>query len=47
MNKNEWYILRTHYLFGHYFDIEVTEKFAILLGLDVHLIIYHSIWEGF
>jgi hypothetical protein len=39
--------MRTHYLFGHYFDIEVTNKFAILRAVDAHRVIYHSIWEGF
>jgi len=29
---------------GKYFDIDVTDKFAVLRGVDAHRIIYHSIW---
>jgi hypothetical protein len=43
----QWFRLRTHYLNGKYFDIDVTENIAILRGVDAHRVIYHSIWEGF
>lgn len=39
-----WFLLRTHYLEGKYFDIDVTERIAILRGLDAHRVIYHSIY---
>ena len=36
-----WYHIKTHYLYGRYYDIDITNKFAILRGRDAHRIIYH------
>lgn len=47
MVTKEWFQVKTHFLFGHYSDLEITDSFAILRGVDSHLIIYHSIWQGF
>ncbi|CAK57567.1 unnamed protein product (macronuclear) [Paramecium tetraurelia] len=41
------FYIKTHYLDGKYFDIDIEEQFAIVRGYDGHKIIYHSIHEGF
>jgi hypothetical protein len=35
--------MKTHYLDGKYFDIDVEEQFAIVRGYDSHKVIYHSV----
>ena len=30
-----------------YFDLRVYEKYALLIGNDVHQIVYHSVYRGF
>lgn len=47
MKTLDWYLLRTHYLKGKYFDLDVTYRFAVLRGVDAHRIIYHSILSDF
>jgi hypothetical protein len=47
LDTDEWFLLKTHYLEEKYYDIDITDKFAILAGHDSHRVIYHSIWEGF
>ncbi|CAD8083356.1 unnamed protein product [Paramecium primaurelia] len=41
------FYIKTHYLDGKYFDIDIEDQFAIIRGYDGHKIIYHSIHEGF
>ncbi|CAD8115982.1 unnamed protein product [Paramecium sonneborni] len=41
------FYMKTHYLDGKYFDIDIEDQFAIIRGYDGHKIIYHSIHEGF
>lgn len=39
--------MKTHYLSGRYFDIDITNEFSIIRGVDAHRVIFHGIWEGF
>jgi hypothetical protein len=42
-----WFKLKTHYLTGRYFDMHITNNFALLRGIDAHRVLYHGVWELF
>lgn len=39
--------MKNHTLDGKYFDLVIEDQFAVVRGVDAHLIIYHSVWSGF
>ena len=39
--------MKNHSLESKYFEIDISDKFAIIKGIDAHLVIFHSLYSQF